>query len=101
MCESPHCSFDELKTTVAQALRTQHPDWIANDGSSEKCADYEARFSATFELVPFRKSSARPVYSKCSRLRLACLSSSSNGLSGVLPQMPLDRDAASNPFRTA
>jgi hypothetical protein len=38
-------SYADLEKLIHSALRIEHPEWIANDGESEMCNSYEARFA--------------------------------------------------------
>ena len=38
-------SYADLQKMIHEALRIQHPEWIASNGESEMCEFYETRFA--------------------------------------------------------
>ena len=45
-------SYSELQHQIHDALRTQHPDWIAPNGDCPTCDSYESRLTELLGLTP-------------------------------------------------
>ncbi len=53
-------SYVQLQHEIHDALRTQHPEWIEQNGDCPTCESYESRFAELLDLFQSteRKSAA-------------------------------------------